>query len=94
MHSDIPSCKQLQNYCLNNQHSVIRAAQRLSLLKKFFKTFVSKTNLLKNPISRGSFIFGNNKSLKKTPHMKWNGATVLLSYTPEYIIMYLCTLEV
>lgn len=26
--------------------------------------------------------------------MKWNGATVLLSYTPEYIIMYLCTVEV
>lgn len=77
IYNDIPSCQQLQNNCLNNQHSVVTAAQRLSLLKKFFKPSASVTNLFKNPISRGSFIFGNNEILKTpTNEMKCSYCTV------------------
>lgn len=57
MYNDIPSCKQLQNYCLNNQHSVVREAQRLSLLKKVFKPFVSVTKLFEKILLAEALLF-------------------------------------
>lgn len=86
---NILSCTQLQlqNYCFNNQHSVIRVAQRLSLWKIFVNTFVSMINLSKKKkSSRSFFIFDNIENLKKSP-TRWNDA--LLSYTLKYIILYI-----